>query len=168
MFKGWIDKLTKKKQDDANPAANENANAENMSPEAVKKRKREEAEKKFKRMADAMKIANKGAEIYKTTAEKLGEAADRVVETTKDIADKAKPVTDIAKGALGGAFETAKDKIADGTKAAGEKMDEIRKDNEKKPSTGSSLLDFLTPAVPETDATKPKAKKEDTPKPPEA
>ena len=61
--------------------------------------------------------------------------------------------------------ETAKNAFDSVSEKAGEKVDEIKKDNAKKPTTGSSLLDLLTPAVPETDATKPKLAKPDQPPP---
>jgi len=144
---------------------------EETDPAKIRAAKKEANEKKMKRTAAGIKLAQKGLETYNTVAKKVEEVTDAAAGTTAKLAEKAAPIAEkvdqLAGGAIDGAveaFKTVKDKVVEGGVAAGEKIDEMKKDAEKKPSTGSSLLDILAPAVPNTDATKPK--KPEAPKAP--
>lgn len=180
-MKDWLDKAKKIAQEQLTP--------EPTDPEAVRKKKKADAEKTFKMTTDAIKLAKKGMDGYKAASDKIDALTDAAAEKTLVIADKAKPLADKVDGAFDaasdkakGAFDFVKDKVSDGARAVtdgakavgnkvGNKSGEPKvkpeatpKPSSNKPSTGSSLLDFLSPAVPETDATKPK-KPTDTPKP---
>lgn len=172
-MKDWLDKAKKIAQEQLTP--------EPTDPEAVRKKKKADAEKTFKMTTGAIKLAKKGMDGYKAASDKIDALTDAAAEKTIVIADKAKPLADKVDGALDaasdkakGAFDFVKDKVTDGAKAVGNKVGNNKSAEPKppatpkppstKPSTGSSLLDFITPAVPETDATKPK-KPTDTPKP---
>ncbi|MBI1215927.1 MAG: hypothetical protein GC185_08935 [Alphaproteobacteria bacterium] len=166
-MKDWLDKFTKNAKD---------KEQESKDPEAIKKAKKEAAERTFRRTTKAIQIAKKGLSTYNDTSKKVGELTDEATKKAAELAEKAKPAAekvDKAAGWVGkkakGAFETAKGTVNKGVDAASKKIEEVREDNAKKPSTGSGLLDLLAPAVPETDATKPKkpaAPKQPQPKPP--
>lgn len=85
----------------------------------------------------ALKLALRGAEEFGKAAEKVQPAKEKVENTKLVVTEGAK----IAKV------------------IASEKAKEIKEANEKKPSTGSSILDAFLPTVPNTEATKPKAEK---------
>lgn len=164
-MKDFLEKIRKKVED---------RKKEETDPAVIRKKKKEAAEKTFKRTTTAIKWSKKAMETYNTVSKKAEEITDAAAEKTAQLAEKAKPIAekiDSAASAAGqtlkGAFEVVKDQVVKGAGAAGEKIEEIKQDNAKKPSTGSGLLDLITPAVPETDATKPKAK-DDQPKPPKA
>jgi hypothetical protein len=163
-MKDWLDKIKQKVED---------RKKEESDPAIVRKKKKEANEKNFRRMTTAIKWAKQGMEGYNTVSKKAGEITDAAAEKAGDLAEKAKPIAekiDNAAAAVGetakGAFEAVKDKVAGGVDAANKKLDEAREDSAKKPSTGSSLLDFIAPAVPETDATKPKDPQLKPPAPP--
>lgn len=112
------------------------------------------------------------ADKAKPLADKIDSAADAISSriggkkpaAKKPVAEKpaAQDATPFKK--IGGLFNAARGKVADGAKAVGKKAgglkdgvtDALKGDGVKKPSTGSSLLDILAPAVPETEATQPK------------
>lgn len=191
MFKDWLDKLNKagkdKPEEKADTPVNETPAQEPVTETEEERiaRKKQEAEEKFERTVEAIRMGQKGVDAAKGIAGKAGEtigaATDKIkgmigrrgeetpateAETPEAEKQKGPGLFARTKGMLGGAFGTAKNKAAEGAKAAGEKIEEIKKDNAKKPSTGSSLLDMLAPAVPETEATKPKElKKPEEPKP---
>lgn len=161
-LKNFLDRLKKKAEDHLK---------EETDPAKIRAAKKEANEKKMKRTAALIKGAQKGLETYNNVAKKVEEITDAAAEKTAVLAEKAKPLAekvDQAAGVVGEkasqAFKAAKDAVVDGASAAGQKVEEIRKDNENKPSTGSGLLDLLAPAVPETEATKPKK----APEPPKA
>jgi hypothetical protein len=85
----------------------------------------------------AFKVLAKGIEAGGKAAEKAASAKEKA-SVAKDVA-------------TGGA------KIVGGV--VSEKAKEISKENAKKPSTGSGILDLIVPAVPHTEHTKPKAEK---------
>jgi len=87
--------------------------------------------------------------------DKLLKTVARAAEEYNKAGEKIDVAKEIAKGGAEVAKSTAK--IAAGI--AGEKAVEIKKENEKKPSTGSGILDAFLPAVPHTEATKPKAER---------
>lgn len=148
---------------------------EETDPAKIRQAKKEAAEKTFKRTTTAIKWAKKGIETYNDVSKKVEEVTDAAAEKTAQLAEKAKPLAeklDNAASAAGekakSAFGAVKDSVSQGVDAAGKKIDEVKQDNAKKPTTGSGLLDLIAPAVPETDATKPKAKdapKQTPPKP---
>ncbi len=156
MFKNWLDKAQKEAKEKLEKAAD---------PAEQKKQKKEEAEKTFKRASGAMKLAKKGLEVYNDTAKKVDGIKKDATEKTIDLAEKLKPVADkvdaktdgLAEKAKG-AFGSIKEKISGKGSAQKEQAPKP-----PKPTTGSGLLDILSPAVPETDATKPKQKKPDVP-----
>lgn len=161
-LKNFLDKLKKKAEGHLQ---------EETDPAKIRAAKKEANEKKMKRTASLIKGAQKGMEVYNNVAKKVEEITDGVAEKTAELAEKAKPAAekvDKAAGVVGDkaskAFKSAKDAIVDGASAAGGKIEEIREENAKKPSTGSGLLDILAPAIPETEATKPKK----SPEPPKA
>lgn len=149
----------------------ENYLKEETDPAKIRAAKKAANEKKMKRTAAGIKLAQKGIQVANTVNEKVEQVTEAAAETTAKIVDKAAPIAEkvdqVAGGAIDtavGAFNVVKDKVIEGGLTAAEKYDELKKDGEKKPSTGSSLLDLLAPAVPDTDATKPK--KPDAPKAP--
>ena len=161
-LKSFLDGLKKKA---------EAALHEETDPAKIRAAKKESNEKKMKRTAAGIKLAQKGIEVANTVNAKVDQVTEATAETTAKIVDKVAPLAEkidkVAGQALDGAmsvFNTVKDKAIEGGLAAGEKLEELKKDGDKKPSTGSSLLDLLSPAVPDTDATKPK--KPDAPKAP--
>jgi hypothetical protein len=164
-MKDWLDKIKQKAEDKLE---------QNNDPDAHRKAKKENAEKTFRRTTKAIQMAKKGLETYNTANKKIEELSEDATKKAAELAEKAKPAAekvDQATGWIGkkakGAFDAAKEQVNKGVDAAGKKLDEVREENAKKPSTGSGLLDLLAPAVPETDATKPKtAEKKDQPKPP--
>lgn len=161
----FLDKLKKKIED---------SRKEETDPAKIKAAKKAQAEKTFKRTTTVIKAAKKGLDTYNGVSKKVEDLTDAAAEKTAKLAEKAKPLAekiDKAAGVVGEkasqAFNVVKDKVVEGAAAAADKVDEIKKDNANKPSTGSGLLDFIAPAVPETDATKSKnARKEDAPKAP--
>lgn len=163
-LKNFLDRLKKKAEDHLH---------EETDPAKIRAAKKEANEKKMKRTASIIKGAQKGLEVYNNVAKKVEDITDGLAEKTAELAEKAKPAAekvDKAAGVVGDkaskAFKSAKDAVVDGASAAGSKIDEIREENAKKPSTGSGLLDILAPAVPETEATKPKAPKDKPSAPP--
>lgn len=172
-MKDWFKRL----QDDA-----EDKLKKADDPEAQRNAKREDNARAIRRAATAMKLAQKGIKAYGDASKKAEEIGKTITEKTAEIAEKAQPLAgkvdeaaSAARGKLKGAFDVIRDAAAKGADAAGEQIsqhaEKARAEQAKKPSTGSSLLDMLIPAVPETDATKPKAppaKKPDAPKGPGA
>lgn len=165
-LKKFLENLKKKAEDHLKPETD---------PAKIKAAKKAAAEKTFKRTTSVIKWAKKGIETYNDASKKVEQITDAAAEKTADLAEKAKPIADkIDKAAstVGEkakvAFDVVKDKVVQGVDAAGKKIEETREENAKKPSTGSGLLDFIAPAVPETDATKPKAKDEAPKEPPKA
>lgn len=151
----------------------ENYLKEETDPAKIRAAKKAANEKKMKRTAAGIKVAQKGITVANQVNEKVEQVTDAAAATTAKLAEKAAPLAEkidnVAGGAIDGAvaaFNIVKDKVIEGGLAAGEKLEELKKDGEKKPSTGSGLLDLLAPAVPNTEATKPK--KPEAPKPPAA
>lgn len=144
---------------------------EETDPAKIRAAKKAANEKKMKRTATGIKVAQKGIQVANTVNEKVDQVTEAAAATTAVIAEKAKPIAEKVDQAAGATVDTAvsafnyvKDKVIIGGLTAAEKIGEMKENAEKKPSTGSSLLDLLAPAVPETDATKPK--KPDAPKGP--
>lgn len=153
-LKKFFENLKKKAEDHLKPETD---------PAKIKAAKKAAAEKTFKRTTSAIKWAKKGLETYNDASKKVGDITDAAAEKTAQLAEAAKPIAekiDNAASAAGEkakvAFDVVKDKVVQGVDAAGKKIEETKQDNAKKPTTGSGLLDFIAPAVPETDATKPK------------
>jgi len=144
-------------------------------PQEQRKNKREENARAVRRAATVAKLAQKGIKAYGDASKKADEIGKTITEKTAGLAGKAQPIAgkvDEATDALGkklkGAFQIVKDKVSKGTDAAGEQIDKVRAEQAKKPSTGSGLLDMLIPAIPETEATKPKAPEPKKPNGPNA
>lgn len=87
--------------------------------------------------------------------DKLLKTVARAAEEYNKAGEKVDAAKEVVKGTAGIVKDTAK--VAAGL--AGEKAVEIKKENEKKPSTGSSILDAFLPTVPHTEVTKSKAEK---------
>lgn len=147
LFKKWVDKVQKDAEDKLKKEAD---------PQEQKKAKKENAEKTFRRTTDAIKLARKGLEVYNEAAKKVDEVTHDLTEKAIDLAEKAKPMAERLDKATGNMVEKAKDALGSAADKAGEKIEQVKKDNANNPTTGSSLLDILTPGVPETDATKPR------------
>ena len=165
-LKNFFEKLKKKAEDHLK---------EETDPAKIKQAKKAAAEKTFKRTTTVIKWAKKGMEGYNDASKKVEQITDAAAEKTAELAEKAKPLAeklDNATAAVGdkakAAFDVVKEKVVQGVDAAGKKVEEVKQDNAKKPTTGSGLLDFIAPAVPETDATKPKPPKAAPPAPPAA
>jgi hypothetical protein len=165
-LKKFLENLKKKAEDHLK---------EETDPAKIRQAKKAAAEKTFKRTTTVIKWAKKGMETYNDVSQKVEKVTDAAAEKTANLAEKAKPIADKidnVAGAVGEkakqAFDVVKDKVVQGVDAAGKKIEETREESAKKPSTGSGLLDFIAPAVPETDATKPKAKDEAPKEPPKA
>ncbi|HYD17311.1 MAG TPA: hypothetical protein VEF76_02390 [Patescibacteria group bacterium] len=163
-LKNFLDKLKQKAEDHLK---------EETDPAKIRAAKKEANEKKMKRTAAAIKLAQKGLATANDVNEKIEAVTDAAAIKVGELAEKAKPLAEKVDGVAGvagevitGAFNAAKDKAIETGLAAGAKIEEIKKDNEGKPSTGSSLLDLIAPVVPDTDATKPKPKAPEAPKPP--
>lgn len=138
---------------------------------------RSDVKKKKKSIQDSIDhktiaIADKAAPIAQKIDSTLGTTGKKEDKPKTDKTDKpgllmrgfgaARKGISTGAGAIGAGAKAVKDgagKLAD---TAQDKIAEQRAANAKKPTTGSGLLDFLAPAVPHTDATKPKA---ETPKP---
>lgn len=156
----WIEKLKK--------AADEKLNKKPLDPKEERELKKAETRKMAERTIKAIDIAKKGAAQYEKVAKKVDEAAKGATEKAADLLEKAKPLADKvddAANAVGNAASTAGKKVKGLFQRAAKKVEDAKKDNAKKPTTGSGILDLLTPAVPETEATKPKEPKDDAPKP---
>lgn len=144
-------------------------------PKAQREKEKQHARKVFERTTTAIKWAKKGIEGYNNAAQKVEDIREDIAEKKIKIADAAAPAAEKidaaahkASEAAAGAFGALKDKLAAGKHALDSKIADTRANNAKKPSTGSSLLDFISPAVPETDETKPAPKndkKKSGPKP---
>jgi hypothetical protein len=163
-LKKFLENLKKKAEDHLK---------EETDPAKIKQQKKANAEKTFKRTTTAIKWAKKGIETYNNVSDKVEKVTDAAAEKTAQLAEKAKPIAEKIDNAVSAtgekakqAFNVVKDKVVEGTEAAGKKIDEVKQDNAKKPTTGSGLLDLIAPAVPDTDATKPKAKDATPPTPP--
>ena len=161
-MKDWLNNVKKKAEDYLK---------EETDPAKIRAEKKAANERKMKRTAAAIKLAQKGNQIYNDVSDKVEKVTDAAATKTVELVEKAKPLVekvDQVAGVVGdtatGAFNVAKEKVVDGVIAAGGKIGEIREDNAKKPSTGSGLLDLLAPAVPSTDATKPKTEAPEAPK----
>lgn len=168
-MKDWLDRIQKNAADKLQ---------KEQDPAEQRKQKKEENAKAVNRAAKLVKTASEAVKTYNKAAKKVDEISTDVTKKTIEIAEKAKPMADKVDQTTGnagkylkGAFSVIKNKVSKGAdeagKQVGKKVDQIRDEQSKKPSTGSGLLDFLAPAVPETEATKPK-KKPDAPKPPNA
>ncbi|MBL8712858.1 MAG: hypothetical protein JNM12_08155 [Alphaproteobacteria bacterium] len=167
-IKNFLDKLKQKAEDHLK---------EETDPAKIRAAKKEANEKKMKRTAAAIKLAQKGLATANEVNDRIEAVTDAAAVKIGDLAEKAKPLAEkidgvagIAGDAITGAFNVAKDKAIEGGLAAGAKLEELKKDADTKPSTGSSLLDLIAPVVPDTDATKPKTppKAPEAPKPPKA
>lgn len=165
-MKDWLKRLQENAEDKIKKSED---------PQEQRNAKREENARAIRRAAAAGKLVQKGIKAYGEASKKADEIGKTITEKTADLAGKAQPIAgkvDEAADALGkklkGAFEVVKDKVSKGTDAAGEQIDKARADQAKKPSTGSGLLDMLIPAIPETDATKPKAPEPKKPNGPNA
>lgn len=160
----------------------ENFLKEETDPAKIRAAKKEANEKKMKRTAAGIKLAQKGLEVANNVSAKIEQVSDAAAETTAKLAEKAAPLAEkvdaVAGKTIDGAitaaskagetavtaFNVVKDKVVEGTLTAGAKIEEIKEESAKKPSTGSSILDLIAPAVPNTEATKPK--NPETPKAP--
>lgn len=161
-MKDWLDKLKQKAEDH---------NKEETDPAKIRAAKKEANERTMKRTAKAIELAQKGLKTYNNVSKKVGDITDAAAEKTAELAEKAKPAAEKIDGALekaghaaSGAFNAVKNTVTGGIDAAGKKLDEAKKDNAGKPSSGSSLLDFIAPAIPENAKPK-KDDKKDAPKP---
>jgi len=175
-MKDWLNKMQKNAKDKLE---------KEQDPAEQRKQKREENARAVNRTAKLIKTATKAVQTYNKASKKADELSTDATKKTIELAEKAKPLAEKVDQAAGKAGETAgklgrnlkgaflviKDKVSKGADEAGKQVDKIREEQAKKPSTGSGLLDFLAPAVPETEATKPKQLKnapKNAPKPPNA
>lgn len=176
-LKNFLDRFKKKSEE-----------PENTDPLAAKKAEKERTRRNAERAAKAFGLAKKGLDTFNAGAEKARDIKDTIKEKISGVAEKATPAAekvdeaaaDVAAGKVGqtvskigdtakSALDAAKNGLKAAVNAAGEKATAAKEEAAQKPSTGSTLLDILLPAVPETDATKPKAKKaDDTPPSPPA
>ena len=144
-MKDWLDNLKK--------AAAEKRKKAN-DPVAQKEAKKAEVKKTTARAIKAIDLAKKGADQYGKVAKTVDDATGKVAEKALDIAEKVAPLADKADKAVSAFGQKVKGLF----RKAADKAHELKESGDDKPSTGSGILDSLLPAVPETDATKPKAK----------
>lgn len=153
----------------ARKKAEDRLNPKPLTPEEEKTRKKETAQRQFNQMNKAMEMAKKGLKIKgdvdrKTNAIKDG-LARKTIEVTeklgisKDDAERADTPAKPAEKKPGILVRAGKG-LADGAR---DLVDDAKDAQARKPSTKSSLLDLIVPAVPETDATKPKTPPADKP-----
>jgi len=148
-MKDWLDSLKKAAEDKLKKAED---------PDAQKEAKKENARKQATRAIKAIGLAKKGVDQYNEVSKKVDgittDAANKII----DLAEKAKPLAEKVDDAASSLLKKAKGLFQ---KAA----EKTRQDNIAKPSTGSGIIDLPAPAVPETDATKPKTAKDAPPQP---
>lgn len=169
--KNWLEYLQKKAQGKLQQV--EEKVKQNEDPVARKKASREEARALADRTMKAIKLAKQGLDQYTRVAKKAEELKTGAAEKTVQIAETIKPIAekvDSAAVSVGAraisAFNSARSAVAerlksDGTPEAENTQPEAPKTDT--PSSGSSLIDFLAPAVPKTETPKPQSKKPETP-----
>lgn len=170
-MRDFFDRLKKNAENKLNPPK--------PSPEEEKQKRKDDARKTFEQMNRALDIAKKGLKIRGDVLRRKKAVEDGVARKTIDLADKAAPIADkideklaeqdklratggmIGRGlksAGAGAAGMGRNIKARGQKlrdAAAARFDPDRPKSDK-PTTGSGLLDFLAPAVPENAKPKPK------------
>lgn len=132
-------------------------------PKSTKEAKKEEVRRMTERTLKAINLAKKGVAQYNEVSKKVEGVAEDAAQKAIDVAETVKPLAEKVDNATSSLRKKAKSFL----KGALEKKQQVEKDNAAKPTTGSGILDLLTPAVPKTDATKPKAGKDQPPKPPQ-
>lgn len=153
-IKKFLDKLQQNaeiKQEQAN------------DPAFQKQQQREAAQRNVQRTMKAFELAKKGLKTYGDVSKKIDEVRADISQKTVEFADKAKPVADQIDNTVASLGEKAKEAFTSAKKTVTDKAQKLAGETTPKkkdgPSTGSSVLDFLSPAVPKTDATTPKQPK---------
>lgn len=136
----WVNKIKdaaeQSKKDDADP----------------KKR----AEKSSKSAKRAFNWMQKGLEGYKKVSQASDDARDKTIELAKKAEPIAEKIDDAASDFADSAKKTFSEKMSAGKKAWAELQEkraaakeQNKTDKENKPSTGSSLIDLIAPALPD-------------------
>ena len=139
--KDWLQRLKDKAEESLRKAED---------PAELKKQKKEDNAKKIARAAKAIKLAQKGMEIQDDLNKKADAVKKAATEKALDAVEKIEPVADKVDAAAQG----LKDKVTDLFGKAVQKAEDIKKSEEQKPSTGSTILDIISPPIPENDQTK--------------
>ena len=135
---------------------------------------RKQTQKRVESMKRAISWAEKGTKVYRkveekqtqfterarSTAERVEPLAERIDNTTDRWGKEAVSGYHKARNSVSETFDKARQKTKETTSSvrekASKKYEEYKEDNAKKPTSGSSLLDLLSPVVPENDYTKRK------------
>lgn len=152
------------------------------NPKEKNKKRVQNAERLAKFATNAMKWYKKGEDTVEEgkrkaidIAEKASPYAEKVDKTASDVADKAKKGAKLVGDKASELAGKAGKKLSDSANAAfdeankrteklADHVEKKRKESEHLPSSGSSLIDLLSPTIPETDATKSKKKPPQPPK----
>ena len=148
-MKDWLKKQQEKIEDKLQKA---------KDPKVQKEAAREDVKKNAERVVKLFKIAKEGLETYKKVAEKVDDVKTEAEKKFVDLAEKTQPLAEKVDDAAAAIGEKAKKLFNDATK----KVEEIKKDQAGKPTTGSGVIDLITPAIPENDG---KKNSKDSPKP---
>ena len=138
-MRDFLDKLKQQAEERLNPKP--------LTPEEERARKKEEAQKTFKRTAKAMELGQKAIKISKDVSDKTDAFKDAAAKGAASIADKAAPIADKIDG-LAGKLKQAINGPDDGT----------AKPDRPKKTSGSGLLDLLVPPADHDAAKKPAEK----------
>lgn len=129
---------------------------------------RERVAKNTKRAMDMGQAAIKGAKQVQETSKKAREKAaelankaepmaEKLDQKASELANQASEAAESAKKTLNRFGKNIGDKFNEAKDAYQERQARIEAEEKKQPSTGSSIADWISPAVPETQNTKPKA-----------
>lgn len=166
-MRDFLDKLKQKAEDRLNPKP--------LTPEEEKARKQANARKQFENLNRGIEVVKKAMKVKKAVDEKTDAIKDGIAQKTIAVVDKIESKTGPAPakkeepaapkkpGVIGKGVAAVK---GAGASVAGKAKDIAAQQREaaaRKPSTRSTILDAIVPAVPDTKATAPKKPASDAP-----
>jgi len=150
-LKKWIEKLKNKTQQSLN---------DDKSPEI----QRDRMIKNTKTAMDAGKklidTVKKGQDLSTKAREKLIDIADKASPIADTVDKKTNEIADKTKKSLSSATESVSKSFSQAQKSYLERKAKVEAEEAKQPTTGSRITDWISPAVPDTEATKSKEKRQ--------
>lgn len=151
FIKGIKDAAEKSLKDDQDPEIQRERMAKNT------KRAMNVGQAAIKGAKQIQETSKKAREKTAELADKMEPMADKIDQKASELADQASDAAETAKETLGKWGKGLGDKFNDAKNAYQERQERIDAEEKKQPSTGSSIADWISPAVPETKNTKPKS-----------
>ncbi len=154
--------------------AEERLNPKQLTPEEERAQKQAAARKQFEQVNRVINLGKKAVQVHGDVKKKAETIKDGIAETTIRVVDKisgqkgdATPAEPKQPGIIGKTVSKGVQAVKDAGETIGDKArtlsEQQRAAAARKPTTKSSLLDAIVPAVPETKATAPKKPAGDTP-----